>query len=181
MARIDLSQLSWGVEHEAVLKRCKDALANAVRLSHLYPEQELCVFTDASNRHWGVVVTQIPSADRGRPIEDQAHQPLMFLSGTFTGAAERWAIIEKEAFALVESVKRTDYMLHRPRGFHLFTDHKNLRYIFNPDSVISKVPKYTADKLQRWSMLLIGYNYMIVHMFGPICCHAGERASRPSV
>jgi hypothetical protein len=50
-------------------------------------------------------VTQIHSVDRGRPIEDQAHQPLMFLSGTVTGVAERWAIIEKEAFALVEKVK----------------------------------------------------------------------------
>jgi hypothetical protein len=29
----------------------------------------------------------------------------MFLSGTVTGVAERWAIIEKEAFALVEKVK----------------------------------------------------------------------------
>ncbi len=117
MARIDLSQLSWGVKHEVALKRCKDALANAVRLSHLDPEQELCVFTYASTWHWEAVVTQIPSADRGRPIEDQAHQPLMFLSGTFTGAAERWALIEKEAFALVETVKRADYMLHRPGAF----------------------------------------------------------------
>jgi hypothetical protein len=48
----------------------------------------------------------------------------MFLSGTFTVAAERWAIIEKEAFALVETVKRADYMLHRPGVIHLFTDHK---------------------------------------------------------
>ncbi len=166
MARIDLSQLSWGVEHEAALKRCKDALANAVRLLHLDPEQELCVFTDASNRHCRAVVTQIPSADRGRPIEDKAHQPLMFLSGTFTGAAERYAIIENEVFALVETVKRADYMLHRPGGIHLFTDHKNLRYIFNPDSVINNVPKYAADKLQRWSLLLMGYDYMIVHLPG---------------
>jgi hypothetical protein len=35
----------------------------------------------------------------------------MFLIGTFTGAAERWAIIEKEAFALVETVKRADYCI----------------------------------------------------------------------
>ena len=67
---------------------------------------------------------------------------------------------------MVETVKRADYMLHRPGGFRLFTDHKNLRYIFNPDSVISKVPKYTAGKLQRWSLLLMGYDYMIVHLPG---------------
>jgi hypothetical protein len=115
-------------------------LINAVRLAHLDPEQELCVFTDASARHWGAVVTQITPADRCRPIEVQAHQPMMLLSETFTGVAERWAIIEKEAFALLETVKRVDYMLYGPGVFHLFTDHKNLRYIFNPNSVVSKVP-----------------------------------------
>ncbi len=94
----------------------------------------------------------------------------MFLSGTFTGAAERWAIIEKEAFALVETAKRADYMLHRPGSFHLFSDHKNLRYIFNPDSVVSKVPKNTADKLQMWSLLLMGYDYMIVTCRGSRTC-----------
>jgi hypothetical protein len=50
VARITLSHLGWGVEQEAALKRCLDALANAARLAHLDPEQELCVFTDASKR-----------------------------------------------------------------------------------------------------------------------------------
>ncbi len=45
--------------------------------------------------------------------------------------------MEKEEFALVETVKRADYMLHRPGGFLLLRDHKNLWYILNPDSVIS--------------------------------------------
>ncbi len=166
VARVELSDIGWGLEHAAALQRCKDALTKAVRLAHLDPAQELCVFTDASEKHWGAVVTQIPAEDSGRPLEDQAHQPLMFLSGAFTGAAGRWPIIEKEAFALVETVKRADYMLHRSGGFQLFTDHKNLRYIFNPASVISKVPKYTADKLQRWSLLLMGYDYRIVHLPG---------------
>ena len=57
-------------------------------------------------------------------------------------------------------------MLHRPGGFRLFTDHLNLRYIFNPGTVLSAVPKYTADKLQRWSMVLMGYQYEIVHIPG---------------
>ncbi len=94
-------------------------------------------------------------------MEDQDYQPLLFLSGTFTGTASCWPFVEKEAYALIETVKRADYLLHGPRGFRLYTDHKNLRYIFNPKSVLAKVPKYTADKLQRWSLLLIGYKYRI--------------------
>jgi hypothetical protein len=72
-----------------------NALTIAVSLVHLDQEQELCVFTDASNRYWGTVVMQILSVDCGRPIENQAHLPLMFLGGTFTGATERRILSRK--------------------------------------------------------------------------------------
>ena len=62
----------------------------------------------------------------GLAVADQQHEPLMFLSGTFGGAAMRWATVEKEAFALVETVKRADYLLRRPGGFRLFTDHRGI-------------------------------------------------------
>ncbi|OWY94851.1 hypothetical protein PHMEG_00035302 [Phytophthora megakarya] len=65
------------------------------------------------------------------------------LSDTFSGSAKRWVIVEKEA----------------QDEFDLFTDHRNLRYIFDPHSVSNSVPKYIADKLHRWSLLLMGYNY----------------------
>jgi hypothetical protein len=40
-----------------------------------------------------------------------------------------------KAYAIVETCKRLEYLLLRERGFHLFTDHRNLQYIFNPTSV----------------------------------------------
>ncbi|OWZ15123.1 hypothetical protein PHMEG_00011292 [Phytophthora megakarya] len=49
----------------------------------------------------------------------------------------------------MESVKRLEYLLLRPKGFHLFTDHRNL-----------------ADKLQRWAMVLTAYRYVIEHISG---------------
>lgn len=57
-------------------------------------------------------------------------------------------------------------MLHRHDGFALFTDHQNLRYIFDPHSVSPSVPKYTADKLHRWALLLMGYQYEIYDISG---------------
>jgi hypothetical protein len=138
-------------------------IKNAVELAHVDPNKVVCVFTDASESYWGA---QIPSDQRHLNVNEQAHDPLMFLSGTFSWAASRWAIVEKEAFALIECVKRADYLLHRSGGFLLFTDHRNLRYIFNPESVMATVRKYTADKLQRWSLLLMGYQYQINHIPG---------------
>ncbi|ETV91955.1 hypothetical protein H310_13604 [Aphanomyces invadans] len=47
---------------------------------------------NASDLHWGGVVTQIPPEQEDRELDAQEHEPLMFLSGTFSGAAQRWAI-----------------------------------------------------------------------------------------
>ncbi len=55
-----------------------------------------------------------------------------------------------------------DYLLHRPTGFDLFTDHLNLKYIFNPASLRAAVSKYTAVQLVRWALHLMGYEYRII-------------------
>ncbi|GMF60887.1 unnamed protein product [Phytophthora fragariaefolia] len=78
----------------------------------------------------------------------------------------RWPTIEKEAYAIVESVKRLEYLLLRPGGFHLFTDHRNLVYIFNPNATDGSMQRYQADKLQRWAMAMTSYRYVIEHIRG---------------
>ncbi|ETV76868.1 hypothetical protein H257_09305 [Aphanomyces astaci] len=118
----------------------------------------LCV-ADTSDFHWGGVVTQIPYDQVDRELD--VHEPLMFLSGTFSGAAQGWTIVEKGAFSIVECLKRTDYLLHKPGGFALFTDHANLKFIFNPASVNSAIPWYTAAKRDRWALMVMGYDYTI--------------------
>ncbi|GMF47725.1 unnamed protein product [Phytophthora fragariaefolia] len=79
----------------------------------------------------------------------------------FSGGAKRWAIVGKEAFAIIETCKRPDYLVRRPDGFSVFTDHRNLRHIFSPSTVSSAVPKYTADILHHWSLLLMSLTYEI--------------------
>ena len=66
----------------------------------------------------------------------------------------------------MDALNRADYLLHRPGGFALFTDHANLKFIFNPTSVHASVPKYTAAKLDRWALLLMGYEYRIHSITG---------------
>ncbi len=101
-----------------------------------------------------------------KAFEDQDHEPLMFLSGTFTGAALRWAIVEKEAYAIVETLVRADYLLHPAAGFHLFTDHRNLKFIFSPTAAVASVPRNTVQKLERWALLLMGYMYVVHGILG---------------
>jgi hypothetical protein len=61
-----------------------------------------------------------------KPVEDQDHAPFMFVSGTYSRVASRWAIAEKEAYAIVETLRRGDNLVHRPGGFDMYTDHTNL-------------------------------------------------------
>jgi hypothetical protein len=94
-------------------------------------------------------ITQVRPGELSKPREEQEHEPLAFFSGSFKEASSRWLIVEKETFAIVETCKRMEYLLLRERGFHLFTDHRNLQYIFDPKSVNSNIARYQADKQQR--------------------------------
>jgi hypothetical protein len=99
-------------------------------------------------------------------VEDQDQTPLMIVSGTFSGAACRWAIVQKEADVIVETLRHSDYLLHRPGGFDLYTDHVNLKFIFNPASINAAVSKYTAANSDRSALLLMGYDYRIRDIAG---------------
>lgn len=73
--------------------------------------------------------TQIPPEDLERPFEKQRHESLAFLSGSSHGLSEHWSTPEKEAVVIVLSVERLEYLLLRPEGFYIFTDHSNLVFI----------------------------------------------------
>jgi len=154
LARIRLAEAGWSQDHLACFDRVKAVLAKTVPLARPTEDKMVCLYTDASSGHWGAVATQVP-------LED-LDLPLAFLSGAFRGASSRWAIFEKEAFAVVEAVKRLDYLLLRPGGFRLLTDHRNLQYMFNPAGQgRSPMAKYQADKLQRWALVLSTFPYSI--------------------
>jgi hypothetical protein len=108
-------------------------LANMISLAHPDPAKTFTLFPDASHRSWGSVLTQIDPASADLPVGEQDHQRLAFLSGAFKGASLRWSTKEKEAYAIVASSKRLDYLLQRPGGFTICTDHRNLRYIFEQE------------------------------------------------
>ncbi|GMF48372.1 unnamed protein product [Phytophthora fragariaefolia] len=143
---------------DKVLSRCeafeniRGALLRMVPLAHPIPTAEVALYTDASQEFWGAMVSQLEPLEVSRPLDDQHHQPLAFLSGRFVGVAARWPTIEKEAFAIVKATRRLEYLLLRPKGFRLYMDHRNLVYIFDPYATDGAMARYQADKLQRWVM-----------------------------
>jgi hypothetical protein len=165
---ISLKKFGWGIEHELAVTKLKAALAENVKLS--YPSNEMiqCVFCDASYQCCSGMVTQIPSEDVNKPIAEQRHQPLGFVGHRFNGSELNWAIVDKEAFAIKDTLQKLSYLLHMKRPFKLFTDHKNLISMFNP----TKCTKPTADRLLRWGIELREFRYVIQHISGEINCWA---------
>ena len=51
-------------------------------------------------------------------------------------------------------------------GVHIFTDHRNLAYIFDPEACVTSVSKALAQRLEGWKCVLGQYRYTICHILG---------------
>jgi len=67
----------------------------------------------------------------------------------FLRSQKHWSVIEKEAFRIVEAVERLRHLLLRDEGIRLFTDHRNLIYVFDPILRDKDFKKQAVDKLWR--------------------------------
>lgn len=119
--------------------------------------------TPPSSTGGGIYTGKI--SDLGREVEDQEHEPLAFLSGKFSGHSERWSMVKKEEFAIVEAFSKLDHF-YTARKVHVFTDHSNLVYIFNPFGHNPGISRHVAHKLMRWAIMLSAYRYVIEHVPG---------------
>jgi len=66
----------WTDEHNQCFQDLKRIIPNTVTLAHPNPEHEVCLFTEASDKHRGLVVTQVRPEDTGQRLAIQRHQPL---------------------------------------------------------------------------------------------------------
>ncbi|KAH9117116.1 hypothetical protein AeMF1_009017 [Aphanomyces euteiches] len=156
--KIELTQ-----EEKAAFDAVKSKTRTAVDLSHPRADATLCLFTDASDQGWSIIVTQVDKFDDELPIQEQSHEMLVCQSGMFTGAQKSWSVIEKEAYPIARACEKLNYLLMRPEGFRMYCDHKNLIHIFAPGK---EWPEHTRGKLMRWAAIIGGYRYTIEHIDG---------------
>ena len=112
------------------------------------------VQTDASDFGIGAYMFQIEN-------DGKTQRPIEFLSRSLTAIRRRWAMADKEAYAIFYTFKQGEHHL-RDREFVLQTDHLNLTYVNF---------KGTA-KVKRWKMLIQDFRFKIEYLPGPqnICC-----------
>jgi RNase H-like domain found in reverse transcriptase len=79
-------------------------------------------------------------------MEGQDHLPLVFLSGEFKGAQQRWTVSEKESFDTVDATTRVDDLLLSHDEFPILSGHLNLTYIkiLSLQTLLSRTMLYTS-------------------------------------
>jgi hypothetical protein len=155
--------LDWTLADTDAFAKLKTTIASSVKRSFPDADATMCLFTDASDSGWSVVVSQVRSWDNALLAHEQQHEMLACQSGTFTGPQVNWSIIDKEAYPIVHACVRLEWLLMVPSGFRMFCDHRNLVHIFAPDD---DVKKHIRGRLLRWAARIMTYRYTIEHIGG---------------
>nr|XP_049462823.1 uncharacterized protein K02A2.6-like [Anopheles coluzzii] len=143
---------NWTKECQKSFEQFKTILLSDLLLTHYDPSKEIIVAADASKYGLGAVVMhRFPTGE----VKAIAHA-----SRSLTAAEMNYGQVEKEALALIFAVTRFHKMLYG-RHFTLETDHQPLLKVFGSKKGI---PVYTANRLQRWALTLLLYDFEIKHI-----------------
>ncbi|KAG7301015.1 hypothetical protein JYU34_015388 [Plutella xylostella] len=141
----------WSTRCKEAFDTIKRVLASSEVLAHYDEDKPLILTCDASGQGVGGVLTQ-PGARGERPVA--------YMSRTLSDAEKNYAQIQREALAIIVSLKKFHQYLYG-RKFLLRTDHKPLVSIFGSKS---GVPPMAASRLQRWAVILSAYSYDIEYV-----------------
>lgn len=89
-------------------------------------------------------------------VLNQGGRPVAFMSRTLQGSELHYHIVEKEATAIIEAVRKWSHFLAR-RHFNLVTDQRSVAFMFDT----RKRTKIKNNKIQEWRMELAAFSYTI--------------------
>ena len=141
--RKPLKPWRWEAEHDEAFQKIKNIIARDVVLAYPDFSQEFLIYTDASKRQLGGVITQ-------------NNRPIAFFSRKLTKAQEKYTVTELELLSIVELLKEFKGML---LGFKVkvMTDHVNLT---------SNNLGLDSDRVLRWRLLLNEFDVEIDYIKG---------------
>lgn len=155
----------WGPEQQHAFEQLKALLTSGQGVAKYHPEYPTIVSADASSYGLGaVLIQQQPSGDR---------LPVAYASRSLTETEQRYSQLEKEALAAAWAVTRFDEYV---RGLHflLETDHRPLLELLG-----SKGLDVLPPRIQRFRMMLMRYQYEILHVPGKLLATADTLSRVP--
>ena len=140
------NKIVWNSTAREAFREIKNKIKACPTLFYIDEHSPIYLCTDASIYGIGAYLYQ---------IIDGKERPIMFLSKSFTKAQLGWGIPDKEAFAILHTLKTLDYLL-RDTKFVLKTDHANLTYL----------TAEMSPKVQRWRQYISEYDFDIEFIEG---------------
>jgi len=131
----------WNSIHQKAFDNVETTIAKEVVLAYPDFTKSFDIYTDASTKQLGSVITQ-------------DNRPIAFFSWKRSDAQSKYTITELELLAFVETLKEFNGMLWRQR-INVYTDHKNLTL----DGL-----GLTSDRVAHWQILLEEYAPEIIHI-----------------
>ena len=145
------STRTWQKEQEEAFKKAKAMLSSDMLLVHYDPSKELVLSCDASPYGVGAILSHV--------MPGGIEQPTAYASRTLSIAECNYSHLDKETLVIIFGVKKFhQYCYGHP--FKIRSDHKPLMGILAEDK---QIPAMTAARLQRWPLILAGYDHTLVY------------------
>ena len=153
---------AWGDDQEKAFSYMKKALTSAPILQ--FPDFNLPFYvqSDTSDKGFGAVLGQICNGKEGA---------VAYASKTINFSQLNWSTIEKEAFAIVWSVKYRHYLYGR--SFTIYTDHNPLKWLFTIKS--------PEGRLAHWTETLKAYDFKVEYRPGKSNANADALSRMPVI
>ena len=146
----------WTNTQEKVFQQSKEMLTSSSVLVHYSPTLELTMACDASQYGLGAVLSHYFPKGEEKPIAYASHM--------LSKPEQNYSQIEREGLSLVFQVKKFHSYLYS-RQFTMYTDHKPLQTLSNPNKSISTM---VSQCIQRWVLTLSMYTYSVKHHPGKL-------------
>lgn len=142
-------KFEWSDDCQYAFDQLKTALTSPPVLAYPDNSKPFTLTTDASGTALGFVLGQ---------FDDKGKERVIAFGGRSLNKFERnYSISERECLAIIEGIKSYHvYLADKP--FIVFTDHSALKWL---QSV-----KHDTGRLARWSILLQGYKFSVIHKKG---------------
>ncbi len=133
----------WDEVHQRSFEHVKATIAKEVVLAYPDYSKVFKIYTDASSKQLGAVITQ-------------ENRPIMFFSRKLSTTQRKYSITKIELLAIVETLKEFKGILWG-QSIKVYTNHANL---------IRDALGLTSDQVYQWRLLLEEYRPKIVYIKG---------------
>lgn len=143
------NKFKWCDECQTAFDLLKTALTSPPVLAYPDNSKPFILTTDASGTALGFILGQ---------FDDNGKERVIAFGGRSLNKHERnYTISERECLAIIEGIKNYHvYLASKP--FTVYTDHSALKWL--------QTVKHDTGRLARWSILLQGYNFNVIHKKG---------------